>query len=155
MEGRMIDDIELQVDTDLFQLCLRDLHGVEHAGQRGLDYRDLEAVGKAGIGQKLLRLHGVVGIERRLLVGAEVVVWNDRHRLASSQRTLELHHVGPVQPVGDRLADSDIVERFLGDIETDVGKLAGTEHVDHRARQSLHALRPGLILAAVEEVDLA
>src|SRR2546423_8156062 len=70
MEGRVIDHLQLPVDADLFELCLHDLHGVEHAGKRGLDHGDLDAVGIAGVRQQLLRLRGVVRLERRMLVGA-------------------------------------------------------------------------------------
>ena len=155
MEGRVIDHLEFQVDADLLELRLNDLHGVEHAGQRSLDHRQLEAVGITGIGQQLLRLCGVVWIERCVLVSAEIIVRNDRHGLARGQRALELHQFGPIHTVGDRLPDAQIVERLLGDVEIDVGELARTEHVDDRARQRFHALNPGLVLAAVDQIDLA
>src|ERR1700680_908779 len=78
MDGRVIHHFELQVDTDLFELRLHDLHGVEHAGKRGLDYGDLNAVGIAGRHQELLRLRGVVRIKWRTLVGGEVIVRDGR-----------------------------------------------------------------------------
>ena len=61
----------------------------------------------------------------------------------------------PVDRVRDRLADALVVERLDGHVEVQLAELGRPQHVDDDAGLLLEALGPLLVLAAVDDVELA
>ena len=115
----------------------------------------VSAVRIAGLLEQLLRLGRVIGEERRVLVRAEIAGGHDRDRLARRAGALEGDDRLAIDAIGDGLAHANVVERLFGDVEEQRRQFARLhgEHLD--ARHLLGAIDPGLILLAVDHVELA
>jgi hypothetical protein len=155
VEGLVVDRLELQVDAGELQLGLEDLRRVEHRRQGRLDRLHGDAVREAGFLQQRLRLGDVVRRERRLGVGAEIAGGNDRDLRVGGEVSLEAHDLLAVDRVRDRLAHALVVEGLHRHVQVQHAELGRAQHVDDHARLLLEALGPLLVLAAVDDVELA